>query len=134
MVIARNAGSVLAVRPKRAQWRLPARISKRAASRLASFKRTRVLSTFLQVSVGWLLDPPRAGAAEASEKLVRSRARHVAYVSCDASTLARDARTLVSGGFRLTSVDTFEMFPHTSHVEILALFERDPRQRPKTKS
>jgi 23S rRNA (uracil1939-C5)-methyltransferase len=78
-----------------------------------------------------LLDPPRAGAADASEGLVRSRARRVAYVSCEPATLARDARTLAAGGFRLTAVETFEMFPHTSHVEILALFERDPgRRRP----
>jgi 23S rRNA (uracil1939-C5)-methyltransferase len=81
-----------------------------------------------------LLDPPRAGAAGASEKIVSSRVRHVAYVSCDSSTLARDARTLVAGGFRLTCLETFEMFPHTSHVEILAVFERDPRQRSRSRS
>jgi 23S rRNA (uracil1939-C5)-methyltransferase len=75
-----------------------------------------------------LLDPPRAGAHEASERLARSRVRNIAYVSCDASTLARDTKTLAVGGFRLTSVETFEMFPHTSHVETLAVFERDPKK------
>jgi 23S rRNA (uracil1939-C5)-methyltransferase len=74
-----------------------------------------------------LLDPPRAGAPGATAKIARARVRRVAYVSCDPSTLARDARTLALAGFRVASVETFEMFPHTSHVEVLAVFERDGR-------
>jgi 23S rRNA (uracil1939-C5)-methyltransferase len=75
-----------------------------------------------------LLDPPRAGAHPACEKLARSRIRAVAYVSCDVSTLARDTATLAAGGFALTAVEVFEMFPHTSHVETLVLFDRNPQK------
>jgi len=71
-----------------------------------------------------LLDPPRAGAAGASRRLTASKARRVVYVSCDVPTLARDVEILVTGGFRLADVEIFEMFPHTSHVEILAVLER----------
>lgn len=71
-----------------------------------------------------LLDPPRAGAPGASRNIAESRARRVVYVSCDPGTLARDLSTLKEGGFALEAVETFEMFPHTSHIETLALMER----------
>jgi 23S rRNA (uracil1939-C5)-methyltransferase len=71
-----------------------------------------------------VLDPPRAGAAGAARRLAASKVRRAVYVSCDATTLARDVETLVHGGFRLTRVEMFEMFPHTSHVELVALLER----------
>jgi 23S rRNA (uracil1939-C5)-methyltransferase len=73
-----------------------------------------------------VLDPPRAGAAGAARRLAASKVRRVVYVSCDATTLARDVETLVQGGFRLRRVEMFEMFPHTSHIELLALLERAP--------
>jgi 23S rRNA (uracil1939-C5)-methyltransferase len=75
-----------------------------------------------------LLDPPRGGAPGTSTRLARSRVRRVAYVSCDVSTLARDVMTLAAGGFHLSGIETFEMFPHTSHVEVLAILERSPKQ------
>lgn len=71
-----------------------------------------------------LLDPPRAGAPSASRRIADSRARRVVYVSCDPGTLARDLRTLSDGGFRATAIETFEMFPHTSHVETLVALAR----------
>ena len=74
-----------------------------------------------------VLDPPRAGAAGAVVRIARSKARRVVYVSCNVSTLARDAATLGSAGFQLRQVEMFEMFPHTSHAEVLALFERGTR-------
>lgn len=77
-----------------------------------------------------LLDPPRAGADGAARRLAASRATRVVYVSCDPGTLARDAGTLAAAGFRLRDVETFEMFPHTSHVETLARFERARPSRP----
>lgn len=71
-----------------------------------------------------VLDPPRTGAAEASRRIARSRARRVVMVSCDPATLARDLAILAEGGWRLSSLDLFEMFPHTSHVETLAVLDR----------
>lgn len=72
-----------------------------------------------------VLDPPRAGAAGAVTRIVASKARRVVMVSCDPATLARDASLLRrEGGFELQRVDAFEMFPHTSHVETVAVFVR----------
>ncbi|HEY3592294.1 MAG TPA: methyltransferase, partial [Polyangiaceae bacterium] len=59
-----------------------------------------------------VLDPPRGGAEGASRRLAGSKVRRVAYISCDASTLARDVELLASGGFRPFMIETFEMFPH----------------------
>jgi 23S rRNA (uracil1939-C5)-methyltransferase len=77
-----------------------------------------------------VLDPPRTGAAGAAARLARSKARRIVYVSCDPATLARDVATLVGGGFRLVEVEMFEMFPHTSHVEALAVLERGAKPKP----
>lgn len=72
-----------------------------------------------------LLDPPRTGAAELLPALGRSGARRIVYVSCHPGTLARDAGLLVrEHGYRLASAGIMDMFPHTSHVESMALFER----------
>jgi len=71
-----------------------------------------------------VLDPPRTGAAEASRRIARSRARRAVMVSCDPATLARDIGILGQAGWRLTSLELFEMFPHTSHVETLAVMDR----------
>jgi 23S rRNA (uracil1939-C5)-methyltransferase len=73
-----------------------------------------------------VLDPPRAGASGAVHRLAASKARRVVYVSCDATTLARDVEVLARSGFVLTRAALFEMFPHTSHVEIVAALERAP--------
>jgi 23S rRNA (uracil1939-C5)-methyltransferase len=48
----------------------------------------------------------------------------VIYVSCDPATLARDARRLTSGGYRLSALETFDLFPVTPHVETLGVFDR----------
>lgn len=76
---------------------------------------------------GVLIDPPRSGAAEVLNLVAASGARRLVYVSCDPATLARDAGTLVHDhGFRLRAAGIADMFPHTAHVESLALFERAP--------
>jgi len=72
-----------------------------------------------------VLDPPRTGAAEPIAELHRSMPRRVVYVSCHPATLARDAATLVGQGFGLRTARVFDMFPHTHHIEALAVFERD---------
>jgi 23S rRNA (uracil1939-C5)-methyltransferase len=58
--------------------------------------------------------------------LVRTGARRICYVSCDAATLARDARELVSAGYALVSATPIDLFPQTWHVETVAVFETPP--------
>lgn len=73
-----------------------------------------------------LLDPPRTGAEAPVAELDKSGARRIVYVSCHPATLARDAQVLTERhGYRLRTARVFDMFPHTHHIESLALFERD---------
>ena len=73
-----------------------------------------------------LIDPPRAGAEAAVAWLAKAKVKRILYVSCHPATLARDAELLVhKHGYRLTKVGVLDMFPHTQHVESMALFERD---------
>ncbi|HJP39152.1 MAG: 23S rRNA (uracil(1939)-C(5))-methyltransferase RlmD [Gammaproteobacteria bacterium] len=72
-----------------------------------------------------LLDPPRTGMAELLDTLIDIRAKRILYVSCHPGTLARDAQRLVNdGGYRLVTAGIMDMFPQTSHVESMALFQR----------
>jgi 23S rRNA (uracil1939-C5)-methyltransferase len=72
-----------------------------------------------------LIDPPREGAVEIAKSLPDAWPRRIVYVSCDSATLARDAGILVHlKNFRLAAAGVVNMFPHTAHVESLALFER----------
>ncbi len=73
-----------------------------------------------------LLDPPRSGAGPNLDVWLRSPAlRRVAYVSCNPASFASDAAVLINRGFALREVGIFDMFPHTSHVETLGVFDRD---------
>lgn len=73
-----------------------------------------------------VVDPPRTGLSrEAATRLSARRARRIVYVSCDVATLARDARLFVDGGYALEEVTGFDLFPHTAHVESVAVFTRD---------
>ncbi len=73
-----------------------------------------------------LLDPPRSGAADMISRLPRFEASTVVYVSCGPATLARDAGILVNQhGYRMTHAGVIDMFPHTAHVESIAVFERE---------
>jgi 23S rRNA (uracil1939-C5)-methyltransferase len=68
-----------------------------------------------------IMDPPRSGARELVEPLLRMRAARVIYVSCDVATLARDLRALCAGGYQLAAVRAFDFFPNTHHVEVVAV-------------
>ena len=71
-----------------------------------------------------LLDPPRAGAVEIMERMAQWRPRRVVYISCHPGSLARDAGILAHGqGYRLIGAGVMDMFPHTTHVESIAVFE-----------
>lgn len=71
-----------------------------------------------------VLDPPRTGALEAIKQLEHYQANQILYVSCNPSALARDAAELVTMGYRFSRFCVMDMFPQTSHVESLALFEK----------
>jgi 23S rRNA (uracil1939-C5)-methyltransferase len=73
-----------------------------------------------------LLDPPRCGAAEVMNALGNIRPQRIVYVSCHPGSLARDAGALVNEmGYKLRAAGVMDMFPHTAHVESIALFEMD---------
>ncbi|MEL0083252.1 MAG: 23S rRNA (uracil(1939)-C(5))-methyltransferase RlmD [Gammaproteobacteria bacterium] len=72
-----------------------------------------------------LLDPPRSGARLICEQMDQLSPQRIVYVSCNAATLARDAQVLVhQRGYRLSRVGVIDMFPQTSHLESMALFEK----------
>lgn len=76
-----------------------------------------------------LMDPPRAGSDMPFLKSLLTLApSRVVYISCNPETQARDLRTLVHGGYRVTGIQPVDMFPHTRHTECIVALERDRRQ------
>ncbi len=74
-----------------------------------------------------ILDPPRTGAGAVLPVLIASQVQRIAYVSCHPVSFARDAAALEKAGFTLARLRVFDMFPHTTHVETLGVFERQIR-------
>ena len=75
-----------------------------------------------------VVDPPRTGLSPAAlAGVLRWNPARIVYVSCDPPTLARDAKAIVSGGWELTSIEAFDFFPNTPHVETLAVFDQRGR-------
>lgn len=72
-----------------------------------------------------LVDPPRAGLEKrVIDGILKLNPQLIAYVSCDPSTLARDAARLIHAGYRLKDVMPFDLFPQTFHIESISLFEK----------
>jgi 23S rRNA (uracil1939-C5)-methyltransferase len=90
------------------------------------FKMTPESLAELGVFDKWLIDPPRDGAFELVKAIAAETApKLILYVSCNPATLARDAGVLVQEkGYRLSAAGVINMFPHTAHVESIALFEK----------
>jgi len=76
-----------------------------------------------------VLDPPRSGARAACEALAKSKVHGVVMVSCDPATLGRDL-AILAPRYELLRLETFEMFPETSHVETLAVLRARPKKAP----
>ena len=70
-----------------------------------------------------VLDPPRAGAKkEVCKKLIAAHPQAIIYIACDPTSLARDTKTLVAGGYHIQSLTGFDIYPMTHHVETVCLF------------
>ena len=70
-----------------------------------------------------LLDPARAGAPGAVDEIARLKPAQILYVSCNPTTFARDAKVLLAKGYRIAKIGVMDMFPYTSHLEVMALFD-----------
>jgi len=71
-----------------------------------------------------LLDPARAGAYQALEQLLKLSIPSILYISCEASTLAKDSELMLKHGYKIEKISIMEMFPQTKHIETMVLFTR----------
>ncbi len=75
-----------------------------------------------------ITDPPRAGMhPKALSTMLQLKPRRIVYVSCNPASLARDGKEICAAGYSLLSVEPVDMFPHTSHIESVACFERNDK-------
>ena len=80
-----------------------------------------------------IVDPPRKGCdVKLLESIIESQIKKLIYISCDPATLSRDLKLLCENGYKLKKIQPFDMFPHTMHVETVALLERITGLEPAT--
>ena len=87
----------------------------------ASLKKVSKIASSIDLIV---LDPPRNGAAAIMPWVAKSGTKQIIYISCHSSTMVRDADFLIRAGYKLKNLGVMDMFPHTAHVESMALFEK----------
>jgi 23S rRNA (uracil1939-C5)-methyltransferase len=131
LALARQAGTVLGVEgeaslTQRAAMNADSNGLDNVSFRVADL--SKIDGTENWVKEGWdrmLLDPARSGAAEVVTRMHLFGPERIVYVSCHPGTLARDAETLVhEQGYQLESAGIIDMFPHTAHVESIAVFKK----------
>ena len=72
-----------------------------------------------------VIDPPRKGCEpQVLESIVKLNPERVVYVSCNSTTMARDVKYLLENGYKVSKVQPVDMFPHTSHVEVIVKIEK----------
>jgi 23S rRNA (uracil1939-C5)-methyltransferase len=131
LALARQAGTVLGVEGEASLTQRAAMNADRNGLDNVSFRvadLSKIDGTENWVKEGWdrmLLDPARSGAAEVVTRMHLFGPERIVYVSCHPGTLARDAETLVyEQGYQLESAGIIDMFPHTAHVESIAIFKK----------
>jgi len=131
LALARQAGTVLGVEGEASLTQRAAMNADRNGLDNVSFRvadLSKIDGTESWVKEGWdrmLLDPARSGAAEVVTRMHLFGPERIVYVSCHPGTLARDAETLVhEQGYQLESAGIIDMFPHTAHVESIAVFKK----------
>ena len=129
--LARRSGAVLGIEGEKTLVARAAENAKKNGLDNVEFRvadLSKIDGTEPWVKAGWdrvLLDPARSGAAEVVARMKDLNPERIVYVSCHPGTLARDAGTLVhEQGYRLESAGIIDMFPHTAHVESIAVFTR----------
>jgi 23S rRNA (uracil1939-C5)-methyltransferase len=129
--LARKAGAVLGIEGEKTLVERATDNARRNGLDNVTFRvadLSKIDGTESWVRQGWdrlLLDPARSGAAEVVTRMHLFNPERIVYVSCHPGTLARDAGTLVhEQGYRLDSAGIIDMFPHTAHVESIAVFTK----------
>lgn len=80
----------------------------------------------LRVFDAVVINPPRAGAQQQCQRLAASSVKTIAMVACNPSTMARDARALIDGGYQLAKIQPIDQFVYSAHLEIVAIFQKEP--------